>query len=83
MGQMTKAEIVAALVERGESKARAVMFADAFDEYRQASKNIEDNGLIVLHPRTAAVIENPFLAIRDRAAKKLDGMRKVKADFLW
>ena len=45
--------------------------------------NIEEHGIIVQHPRTANPIENPYLAIRDRAAKKLDGMRKVKADFLW
>ncbi len=83
MGQMTKAEIVAALVERGESKARATLYADAFIEYREASTNIAEHGVIVSHPRTANPIENPYLAIRDRAAKKLDGMRKVKADFLW
>ena len=46
-------------------------------------QNIDEHGIIVSHPRTANPIENPFLAIRDRAAKKLDGMRKVKADFLW
>jgi Phage terminase, small subunit len=84
MGEvMTKDQIVAALVERGESKARSVMYADAFVENHEASANIAEHGIIVSHPRTANPIENPYLAIRDRAAKKLDGMRKVKADFLW
>jgi phage terminase small subunit len=83
MEQMTKEQIVAELVSRGESKDRATFYTDAFLEYREASQNIQDNGIIVQHPRTANPIENPYLAIRDRAAKKLDGMRKVKADFLW
>jgi phage terminase small subunit len=83
MGQMTKEEIVATLVERGESKDRATFYADAFLEYQEATQNIAQHGIIVQHPRTANPIENPYLAIRDRAAKKLDGMRKVKADFLW
>jgi len=80
---MTNAEIVAELVRRGESKDRATFYADAFLEYREASENIAEHGIIVQHPRTANPIENPYLAIRDRAAKKLDGMRRVKADFLW
>jgi phage terminase small subunit len=81
--EMSKAQIVAALVEQGEAKARATLYADAFCEYREASQNIEQHGIIVQHPRTANPIENPYLVIRDRAAKKLDAMRRVKADFLW
>ena len=83
MGEMTKAEVIDELVRRGESKARATLYADALLEYREASANIEAHGIIVQHPRTSNPIENPYLVIRDRAAKKLDGMRKVKADFLW
>jgi phage terminase small subunit len=83
MGQMTKAEIVAGLVARGATKDRATFYADAYLEYREASANIEEHGVIVQHPRTANPVENPYLVIRDRAAKKLDAMRRVKADFLW
>ncbi len=83
MGQMTKAEIVEKLIAAGTRKDAAVMYADAFIEYREASTNIDQHGAIVAHPRTGNPIENPYLAVRDRAAKKLAGMRKVKADFLW
>jgi phage terminase small subunit len=83
MGQMTKAEVIAALVERGVSRDRATLYADAYCEYREASANIEEHGVIVLHPRTANPVENPYLAIRDRAAAKLAAMRKIPADFLW
>jgi hypothetical protein len=80
---MNRDEIVAALVEKGATKDRATIYADAFLEYQEATENITRNGTIVAHPRTANPIENPYLAIRDRAAAKLAGMRKIKADFLW
>jgi phage terminase small subunit len=83
MEQMTKDQIIDKLVEQGESKDRATFYADAFLEYREATKNIEEHGIIVQHPRTANPIENPYLTIRDRAAKKLADMRRVKADWLW
>jgi hypothetical protein len=50
---------------------------------REASANITQYGIVVQHPRTGNPIENPYLVIRDRAAKKLLAMRKIKADFLW
>jgi hypothetical protein len=80
---LSRDDIVAALVERGAKRDRAVTYADAFLEYREASKNIEENGTIVLHPRTANPVENPYLKIRDRALKKVQSIRGVKADFLW
>jgi phage terminase small subunit len=80
---MTKQEIIDGLVGRGEPRARATMYADAFLEYREASQNIEAHGIIVQHPRTANPIENPYLVIRDRAAKKLASMSRVRADWLW
>jgi phage terminase small subunit len=83
MGEMTREQIVAALMERGAPKDRATIYADAFLEYREATQNIQEHGVIVQHPRTANPIENPYLAIRDRAAAKLAAMRKIKADFLW
>jgi phage terminase small subunit len=84
MGKMTpRQKIVKALIAKGATKDRATMYADAFLEYTEATANIEENGTIVQHPRTANPIENPYLAIRDRAARKLAAMRKLKADFLW
>jgi phage terminase small subunit len=83
MGEMTREEIVATLVDKGITKDRATMYADAFLEYREATDNIKEHGIIVQHPRTANPIENPYLTIRDRAAAKLAKMRNLKADFLW
>jgi hypothetical protein len=39
--------------------------------------------VIVTHPRNGNPIENPYLAIRDRAARKLEALKRVPADFLW
>jgi hypothetical protein len=83
MVEMTKPEIVAALTARGNPMDRAVMYADAFLEYRDASANIDKNGAVVSHPRTANPIVNPCLAIRDRALAKLGKMRVSGADALW
>jgi phage terminase small subunit len=80
---MTKAEVVAALLANYVPRDRAEMYAGAFLEYREATANIDKNGLIVQHPRTANPIANPYIAIRDKALAKLDKMAKVKAAFLW
>ena len=48
---MTKAEIINKLVAGGSSRDRATIYADAFLEYREATENIEKNGVIVQHPR--------------------------------
>lgn len=83
MGQMKPEQIIADLVSKGTQKDRATMYAHAFQEYWEATENIEKYGIIVAHPRTGNPIENPYLAIRDRAARKLDGMRKLKAESFW
>lgn len=80
---MTKDEIVAALIERNVRRDHAVMYADVFCEYREATENIDRNGVIVQHPRTANPIDNPYLKVRDGALKKIQSMRHVRADFLW
>lgn len=71
------------LVKRGTSRNLAGQYADAFLEYIEASNNILIQGAMVLHPRTANPIENPYLKIRDRALVKLRSMRGVKAEWLW
>lgn len=80
---MSRDEIVAELVKRKTPRDRAVMYADAFEEYRVASENIAKNGLIVSHPRTGAPMTNPYVPLRDAALKKLGRMYNVKAEFLW
>ena len=83
MVDLDRAGIVEALVERGTRRDLAAQYADAFLEYREASKNIAEHGAMVLHPRTANPIENPYLVLRDRALTKLQGMGNVKGEWLW
>lgn len=79
----TKDEVVETLVKQGAKRDRAVQYADACLEYQEASRNIDEHGAIVSHPRTGNPIENPYLAVRDRALKKLQSMRGVNAEGLW
>lgn len=69
-----KAEIVAFLVAGGVEVDSATQYADSLLEYREASANIDEHGVIVQHPRTLNPIENPYMAIRDRALRKLWAM---------
>ena len=83
---MTKEEIIK-ILEKNQpgtgNRAKCVQYADAYMEYREATDNIEKNGLIVQHPRTSNPIENPYMAVRDRALKKLQMLRNVKTEGLW
>ena len=83
METIEREQVVTILLEDGAAQDRAVMYADVFCEYLLASRNIEKNGLIVGHPRTGNPIENPYLAVRDRALRKVSSMRDVKAARLW
>ena len=83
MGQMTRDEIINAPADKGVKKDVATIYADAYLEYHGARANILEHGTIVSDPRTAAAIQNPYLVIRDRAAKRIAELRRVPADFLW
>ena len=86
MGEVDKTAIVEHLLANGTPRSLAVPYADALAEYREATQNIDQHGVIVLHPRTSTPIENPYLVICDRALKKLQGMinRNLKGiDGLW
>lgn len=80
---MSKAQIIYRLVAAGTARDMATLYADAFLEYREATWNIEKNGVIVSHPRTSNPIENPYLGIRDRALRKLTSLKVKGADGLW
>lgn len=83
---MGKDEIIAILERNNpetENRGILVQYADAYLEYQEATENIEKNGLIVQHPRTSNPIENPYMAVRDRALKKLLLFRNVETDGLW
>ncbi len=80
-------EVVAYLREENPSASlqAVVMYADAFSEYRAAMANIREHGSVVLHPRTGAPCDNPFLKVRDNARKAcLElGRRLREVDALW
>jgi len=83
MGEMTKEEIITHLLRLNKRRDLCAQYADCFLEYQEATKNIDENGLIVQHPRTMNPIDNPYLAVRDRALKKLQSLRGVITDGLW
>ncbi len=83
MADLNKAIVVKQLIDSGVRIDLANQYGDAFMEYMNATRNIDEFGVIVKHPRTGNPIENPYLAIRDRALKKLQAMEMVRADFLW
>ena len=84
MVEVDAAAIVALLVEAGARRDLARQYADLFVEYRAASANILEHGAIVLHPRTANPIPNPYLTVRDRALDRLQRMRMIKGvEALW
>jgi phage terminase small subunit len=68
-----------------EKLATVTLYADAFAEYRAAQVNILEHGSVVQHPRTGQPIPNPYLTIRDNAARQLkDGIfSRLKTDALW
>lgn len=80
---MTRDEVIAVLLKNGVKLDRATIYADCYLEYQQASTNITEYGLMVKHPRTGNPVVNPYLAIRDRAQKKLAKMWNVNSKGLW
>jgi len=81
---LNRGAIINTLVEAGNRRDVATMYADAFVQYRAASANLDEHGAIVMHPRTSNPIENPFLKVRDSALRALQSMRTVKGtEMLW
>ena len=52
------------------------IYKDAKSSYDRAQADIAKNGEVVLHPRTAEPIPNPFLRVRDAAAKQMLAFKK-------
>lgn len=73
MGQIDRADIIAHLRRENPDghEHDLAIYADAFRSYQAAADNIERNGDIVLHPRTGQPMENPYNAIREKAATAL------------
>lgn len=81
---MTQDEIAAYLraLNPRISETDLAIFSASFAEYQTAAANIEKNGTIVFHPKTGAPIPNPYLPIRDAAAKRLREIR-IQVGELW
>jgi hypothetical protein len=75
-----QAQIVAVLI-RDNPALRvdfATIYADAIIDYLAASENIRDNGSVVLHPRTGAPIDNPYLRVRVSAIAQMAAAKGVR-----
>ena len=75
-----QARIVAVLI-RDNPALRvdfATIYADAIIDYLAASENIRDNGSVVLHPRTGAPIDNPYLRVRVSAISQMAAAKGVR-----
>ena len=83
MEDLIKSDILQALIEHGVRIDQANFYADTFYEYMKATRNIDEFGIIIKHPRTGNPIKNPYLEIRDQALKKLQLMKNIRADYLW
>lgn len=58
------------------SEAETNIYYNALKSYDKAQENIEEYGEIVTHPKTGAPIENPYLKVRDMAAKQMLSFKK-------
>ena len=73
MGEITREDVIKLLrFENPDGHEHDfAIYADSFRSYQAAAENIAKNGDIVLHPRTGQPIENPYNAIREKAAASL------------
>lgn len=56
------------------------IFAGALESYHQAAKNIQENGVIVLHPRTGAPIDNPYFKVQSSQIAIISKYPRIKSD---
>ena len=56
------------------------LFADALATYKEAAKNIRSNGSIVMHPRTGAPIDNPYLKIASSSGAIIGKLGRIESD---
>ena len=70
---MTFDEIKQFLLDAGVPSHTAQIYASTLNEYVEATANIQKTGAVVANPRTGAPMDNPYLKVRDAAAKRLEG----------
>lgn len=81
MGEIEKTQAADELAEIGARNPGIhpdviAVYVDALMLYREASENIARNGAVTGHPKTGAAIINPYLPIRDMAAKTISRFHK-------
>ena len=87
MGKMTKEKLLESLEKEKVDMDLSNQYVSAFLEYQEAQANIEKNGSVVAHPRTANIMPNPYLKIRDAADARMlrirDKIGAENADWVW
>lgn len=70
-----------------EQKSVLRLYADAFRIYTEATRNLSENGAIVMHPRTGTPLENPYLKVQAQASRTLQKLSSqippIKTAGLW
>lgn len=60
------------------------MYFDAFVDYVEAAAKVAQQGAIVLHPRTGAPLDNPYLKVKAGAAASMQKITRItQVDSLW
>ena len=58
------------------------IYLDALVLYREASANIEKNGAVTGNPKTCAPMTNPYLSIRESAARQIARFHRENPEFV-
>jgi len=58
-------------------------YVGAFLEFQEATANIREHGAMVVHPKTGAPIENPYVSVRDRAQRIMLGLKGLDVGPIW
>jgi len=64
----------------GQIQKNISLFAITRFLYAEATANITTNGSIVLHPRTGAPIENPYLKIQTQQSSIIAKFKHIKSN---
>ena len=84
MGEITLDAVMGCLrAENPRSTEQDIrLYAAFFLDFREAEANIREHGALIIHPRTAAPIENPYGKIKAQASASLRRIR-MKTETLW
>jgi len=82
MAALTQSEVLALLAAENPARRSTDLhvYADALRVYCEAADNVARLGAVVLHPKTASPLENPYLKVQERNGKLLREMRGITAE---